>query len=560
LYVRDALRALLNLQIDGAGEEQTASARASLNTEYDRFVTRHGYLNAPKNLKAFAEDPDSPAVLALEKWDGQTKCAQKADVFYVNTVRSHTRPERAGTLAEAVAISLNEDGGINLNRIAGLIADDVPAVEKSLVERGLAFRNPAGGWLFGDLYLSGNVRGKLVEARRAADSDPLYSPNVSALEAVQPEDIDAGDIYVRLGAPWIPPDDIAAFVVHLLGCDRGDIYVKYMPVQGTWLVGYTQGGAGLHKHKSAASEIWGTGRANFMAVFQALLDGKPIIIYDTTEDARTVVNHEESVKANSKASDIVQEFANWIWTDDERRVRLHRFYNDTFNNLRVMSYNGSHLTFPGMNVAVALRDYQVNAVWRTIVTGSVLCPDKVGYGKTFTYVAAAMKMRSLGLAKKPAIVALKSNIAQIVAAARYLYPGAEILTTVGNFSKDKRKKTVARIATGDFDLVILTHEHMDMLPMRPEAQEEFIRAEIAELQECIDGFQGSETDRGDARAVKRLEKRKQNLEERLLDAVRNSKKDDAVFFEETGIDFLLVDEAHHYKSLPCYTKRDRVKG
>ncbi|MGH9825585.1 MAG: hypothetical protein ACREDR_20330, partial [Blastocatellia bacterium] len=321
LSVRDALRRLLSLEIEGESPDAISEARERLNTEYDRFVARRGFLNAQRNRKAFAEDPDSPAVLALEKWDPAKKRAQKADVFYVNTVRGHSRAERAGTIAEAVAISLNETGGIDTWRIAELTGHHVEEVERELVDKSLAFRDPNAGWRYGDFYLSGNVRTALTEARRAAASDPIYLPNVAALELIQPEDLDVADLYVRLGAPWIPASDILDFIVHLLGGDREDYYVKLLSAQGSWLVGYTNRGANLHKDKSAATEIWGTSRVNFMTVLQSLLDGRPAVVYDPAENNKTVVNPDESAKANSKGADIAMEFANWLWTDDERRVR-----------------------------------------------------------------------------------------------------------------------------------------------------------------------------------------------------------------------------------------------
>jgi N12 class adenine-specific DNA methylase len=559
ITVRDALRRVFQTQLESASEASIMEARERLIAAYDLFVMRHGYLHERKNLRAFAEDPDSPTVLALEVWDERRKTATKADVFFVNTVKGYARPSAANTLGEAIGISLNETARLDVDRIAELLGLTPEGVKARLVSEGRGYQDPVAGWTLADIYLSGNVRKKLLEAREAALIDPQFAANVTALEAVQPEDLDVTDIDVRLGSPWVPPSDILDFIVHLLGGEPNHFYVKFVPKQGAWLVGYENAGHAYHRHKPAATQIYGTDRANFMQVLQAALDDKPIVLYDEVDD-RKVVNYEDSAAANGKVADVRRAFVEWIWQDDERRARLHRFYNDQFNNIRLISYDGSHLTFPGLNPAVTTRPHQANAVWRTIVTGA-LYAHEVGTGKTLIMACAAMELKRLGLANKPAIIALKSNIAQVVGEVRRLYPTARVITTLDRFGATERNRTVAQIATGDWDMVILTHDHADMLPMMPEAMERFIRDEIADLDYCIDLVAAEGNDnKGDARVIKRLEKMKERLEERLAAAIDNSRKDNAVFFEQTGIDFIFVDEAHKYKTLPCYTKRNRVKG
>lgn len=559
IAVRDALRALFDAQLGGAGDQAITEARRRLNLAYDRFYTWHGPLNAPKNKKAFASDPDSPLVLALENYDRKRRRAKKADVFHHNTIRTFQRAAQAASVGEALAITLNEAGRIDLERMAALLGTTAAQVQAGLANSALAFNDPVEGWQPASIYLSGNVRQKLAQAREAAAIDPQFAAGVAALEPVIPPDIDHVDIDVRLGAPWIPPADVVRFMCELLGAEPEHFEIHFLPNQGSWIVGYTAGGERLHEHKAAATEIYGTERANFIDVMQAALNNKSIVIYDEDHSGARKVNHEESASATAKVREIRSLFKEWIWEDDERRVRLHRQYNDSFNAIRHQEYDGSHLTFPGLSVGFKPRPHQKNAVWRAICTGRAAFAYEVGAGKTACYIIAMMELRRLGLARKPMLAVLKSTIGQIVATARELYPHARILSTEDKFDAENRKRTIAQIATGDYDMIIVTHDQLDMLKMTPATQERFIRHEIDDL-EYVMTMAGQDGGKRGNRIVKRLEKAKQRLEERILEAIAGGKKDDAVYFEELGVDFLCVDEFHYYKSLPCHTAQDRIKG
>jgi N12 class adenine-specific DNA methylase len=570
--VRDALREVMGAQLRQGTEAEKSAARRKLAKAYDAFVKDHGPLHRQQNARAFAEDPDAPLMLALEKYDPKTGTAAKTDVFRKDTIRGYERPSKADSPGEALGISLNETGHLNVARVAELLGKSEQEAGELMVREGLGYQNPAGGWESSEQYLSGNVRKKLVEAREAAAADARYAPNVSALEKVQPSDVPYDEIDVRLGAPWVPTDDVAQFSAELLGGDANHVQIRYLGMSGEWLADYTPSGERRWRGSPQDGELFGTHRAPFMDVLEAALNNKTIIIRDKVDKDTTVVNHEESAAANAKVADLRERFKEWVWQEDARRHRLHRYYNDTFNNLRPVQYDGKHLTFPGMAPAIngepfKLMDHQRNGVWRTISTGTGLYAHEVGTGKTYTMVAAAMELRRLGLARKPVIAALKSTMGTIIKQARELYPNARVLA-VEKFDAQNRRKVVAQIATGDWDLVILTHDNLDMLPMSTEVQAGFIQRELDELESVLrevnaaDDAQpsyGRRKKKSDNRLVKRLEKAKARLEERLKEAMAGQ-KDNVVTFEETGIDQLFVDEAHKYKSLPVYTKQDRIKG
>jgi N12 class adenine-specific DNA methylase len=458
----------------------------------------------------------------------------------------------------AVGISLNETGAIDIERIVTLTGKKRAEVMSELKDKKLAFLDPSFGWKQADEYLSGNVRRKLVIAQEAAKNDDIYKDNVDALLAVQPDDVSHADIEVKLGAGWVPPSDVADFAGHLLSAKAIAFSVSYIPSQGSWLVYFANHGGGVAT-SATAREVWGTPRKDFMELLSSALNNKSIAVYDKDHDGNSVLNREATDAANAKVQDIKTAFKEWIWESDDRRTRLHRFYNDNFNNVRPIAYNGSHQTFPGKNPAIKLRKHQINFVWQVVTTGKGLAAHEVGTGKTFSMVTAAMEMRRLGLARKPAIACLKANIESVVADALLLYPGAKIITTLDRFDAAERKRTAARIATGDYDLVIMTHDNLDMLDMSKETVKAYIEEEIDELETARLAAAAADGKKSN-RVVKELEKAKARLETRLKDALDEETKDDAVTFEQTGIDFLFVDEAHKYKSLPVYTKQDRIKG
>lgn len=565
LQVRDALRDVVNGQLAQRPESELGQLRAALLKQYKAFVKAHGPLHKKANALAFSTDPDAPVVLALEKsYDPKTQKAEMADVFTKNTVRGYTKPEKADDTGSALGISLNETGGVDLPRIAGLLGKSQDAVAKELVSAGLAYKDPAGGWKSAETYLSGNVRKKLLEAMDAAAADPQFKPNVRDLEKVIPPDVDYDQIGVRLGSSWVPPSDVQAFAAHVMGGVPEHFNIRYLPQNATWMADYTPTGQRRHKDSPNDRQLWGTERAPFMEILEAALNTKQIRITDPgpEKDSR-VVNKEATEAANGKVRDLMDAFAGWVWDDDDRRARLHRYYNDTFNNLAPVKWNGAHLTLPGSNPMIELRPHQKNFVWRSVSTGTGLAGHEVGTGKTYSMVAAAMEMRRLGLSRKPAIAAPKKTFSGLVDKAKELYPNARI-HVVEDFEAKGRKAAVSKISTGDYDLVLMTHDHLNMLPMDSQVQADFIRRELQELEDVKRSIEpedayGSRKGKSDSRMVKQLEKMKASLEARLEEALEG-KKDNAITFEQTGIDQLLVDEAHAYKSLPVYTKHTRVKG
>ncbi|HWE97601.1 MAG TPA: hypothetical protein VG269_26835 [Tepidisphaeraceae bacterium] len=572
MLVRDALRELIDAELASKSADEVQRKREQLGRAYDEFVKKRGPLRKRSNVQAFADDPDAPVVQALEaSYDPKTGEATKADVFTKSTVRGYDRPAKAGTVGEALGITLNETGHVDIARVAALLGKGQDDAGDELVKAGLAFRDPAGGWKSAEQYLGGNVKKKLLEAREAAAGEKQYAANVEALDKVQPADVPHDEIDLRLGAGWVPASDVRDFAQSMMGGIAEHFSVRYIPQQGTWLANYTDTGLNRHKHSPNDATVWGTDRAGFIEVFEAALNNKSLTITDPVpgDKDKRVVNKEATAAANEKVEKVQQAFRDWVWEGDERRQRLHRFYNDTFNNLAPVKFDGSHLTFPGMNPAISLRAHQGNAVWQTISTGIGLYGHEVGTGKTFTMAAAAVELRRLGLARKPAIATIKAAFETVVKQTRALYPSAKVLA-VDSFDAKGRKAAVARIATGDWDVVVLTHDQLDMLPMDPEVEAGFIRKELAELEEVKRSVEGEDTGqaygrgrgrgkKNDNRMVKALEKIKARLEARLKEAI-DSKKDNAVTFEQTGIDHLFVDEAHRYKSLPVYTKQDRVKG
>lgn len=556
LGIRDAMQAVIDAELAGESPDE---ARAKLNSVYDAYVKKYGPLSNKENKKVIANDPDAVRLLALESYNAATKTVTKADMFSKATVRSGKQADHANGIEEGVGVCLNETGSIDPVRIAELTGKPLIEVEGELRHGGMAFEDPATGWQPASLYLSGNVRQKLVLARAAAAVDPKYQHNVDALENHQPEDIDYQNIDVRLGAGWVPSSDMQAFVTQITGTRDGRIAVNYVPQTGQWIVEDTRSGNG----QTAAMEEFGTEDVPFADLLQRVLNSKSLVVeYNAlTPDGNDVkkIDQDATRAAEDKAKQLKAKFQEWIWEDDERRDRLARFYNDNFNNIIPVKYDGSHLQFPGMNPDFQMRDIQKNFVWQVITTGRGLAAHEVGTGKTASMIASAMELRRLGLAKKPCIACMKANIDQITMEAQKLYPNARILSTADNFSAKQRKETISRMSTGDYDLVIMTHDHMNMLGMRPQVVQDYIQSQLNELQVAKKAAWKADPDKNN-RIVKALEKAQQKLETRLEKAIKEAEKDDAVHFEETGIDQLFVDEAHAYKNLPVYSTGERVKG
>lgn len=553
--VRDVLNKLLYVELESPSE--APAARKELGKVYDAFVKRYGFVNSLVNAKAFADDPDRYRIFALEKWDKKAKTATKTDVFTKPTRTRYERPTTASGIVDAVGIALNETGTVEIERIASLLNLTPGDVGPSLVSQGVAFNDPKGGWTTRETYLSGPVRQKLLEAEEAARLDPQYQPNVEALKGVQPEDVTHSKISARMGAPWIPASDIQQFMADMMARPVTSFSVRHDKTTGRWYIGYRTGAnlAGSVKDR----EELGTPQRSFPEIIQAAIDDRPIKVTVKSGDV-TYVDRKASAAANKKVKEVRKKFQNWIWKDDERRTRLHRQYNERYNDTIPLKVDGSHQTFPGMNELITLRDNQKNVVWRGVTQGRVMMAHEVGTGKTFSMIAMGMERRRLKLSRKPAIACLNTNVAQVTEAAHLLYPGARILAAHEGMTADTRQKTVTQIATGDWDLVILTHDNLDLIPLSQETQARFIRKEVEDLKAAvIAAKREAGNDKAGNRAVKDLEKKLENRKAALLNVV-SKPKDDAITFEETGIDFLMVDESHKFKSLPVYTARGSVKG
>jgi N12 class adenine-specific DNA methylase len=563
--VRDALNALNAAQLKG---EDTAAPRRELNGAYDLFVSEYGPIRKSTNAKLLAKDPSSYLLLALEtSYDPKTQKAAKADIFTQDTITRTRQARDVSTPAEAIAINLFETGRPDIDRIAELLNSTPEEAGKQLVAKGLAFENPQGAWETAEKYLSGNVRKKLAEAREAAEVDDRYWPNIEALEKVQPEDVPMEMITVKLGAGWVPAGDIRDFAGHLMQTDPEDFRIAYSEAIGVWSV--SCGNFRVSK-SDLAREVYGTDRANFVSVLDAALNDRPIKIYDRSGD-EAVLNKAASDLANEKVREARDQFADWVWGDDKRAERLHRYYNDTYNNIRVIEYAGMHyanqegkFVLPGMNPNLSLRPNQIKDVWQAVANGKLLDASEVGAGKTFILGAIAMEWKCLGIASKPAIAVPKPRIAATVGELQTLYPAAKILSLENSFDKENRKRTTGMMATGNYDMIVLSHEQLDKMPMSPEVTRKFIGAEIEEIEASIVDakmLDGGEGDSGFGnRVVKRLEKMKERAEAKLQEALEPANKDDVIYFEQSGIDALLVDEAHAFKSLPVYSRHSEIKG
>ena len=543
------------------GQDSTAT-RAALNEAYDKFVKAEGFLNDPANIRLMVGDPDMFLVGGMEKWDATSKTATKAAMFEKSTVSKDAVVAKPEGVSDGMAISLNKLGRVDVGHIATLLGRDEAEVGRELVNKGIAFESPSEGWQGAAEYLSGNVRKKLLEAKAAAAVDPKYEANVKALEANQPPDKDREDIYVTIGAPWIPASDIQSFANELLGAAYDSPFeVKYNHTNAEWYVSWKDARSQrLYEDRVESTETWGTKEKTLKECLTAALNsGKQLVVRGGTDEytdkdgvvhefeavddkGNNLVNQRETKAANAKVAEIAARFKDWIWEDQERGNRLERFYNDNINDHVDTKWNGQHLDLPGMNPSyqAKLFPHIKDAIWRVVNRGTALLAHEMGMGKTTVMVGAAMELRRLGLAKKPMIACLKSNIEQITKEAAEMYPGARILSTAGAYSSEARQKVIARMATGDYDICLVTHDQLNRIKMRPEVQAKFINEEIAELQAAKrraeeDGSKGN-------RVVKDIEGKIQKLETALKKALNPNKKDQAMFFEDLGVDQLFVDE------------------
>ena len=557
LAVRDAVRLVFKTQLDDSPEERIIEARRLLNQIYDAFVWRFGPLSARENLRAFAGDPDQPLLLSLENYDAENGRASKMPIFERRTLERRKPAQHVESAAEALAISLNETGGIDWPRMEKLTGRMQFHLRREL--EGLVYHNPEGGWETADRYLSGNVRAKLKTAEAAASLDPSYRPNVEALKQVQPADLLPGDISARLGASWIPASDVRDFVAELLDLPASSVTVHHAGLIASWTLALDWRG----RECVANTTTWGTPRALASDLIDDALNSRTPTIYDQIDRDTRVINQQETLAAREAQQKIKERFSAWIWEDSDRARRLARLYNDRFNNIRLRSYDGSHLTLPGMNRSLLRRNdldrHQKDAVWRILQNPNTLIAHAVGAGKTAVMTAAAMELKRLGLATKPMIVVPNHLVDQWGAAFLALYPHAEIFVAGKDaFATGSREKAMGRIAAGNYDAVIVSHKSFELLPVSDATFERFIAKQIDQLEDAIREAQAQKGD--DRRIVKDLEKAKKRLTARLKERADRERKDDAVTFEQLGVDRIFVDESDLYKNLGFASKMTRIAG
>jgi N12 class adenine-specific DNA methylase len=556
VQLRDAVRECLRTQVEDAPEHEIFAARDNLNHEYDRFYARFGPISEPANTRAFRGDPDLPLLRSLESFNEETRVAKKTAIFRERTIQRQKPAESAQTGKEALLISLNENGKIDLDHMSRLLGRPVEDFLPEL--KGAMFFDPqTRRWEPEDAYLSGNIREKLAVAERAAVTEPRFKENVEVLKTVQPEDLKASEIDARLGSVWIPEDDVQRFVQDLLKLDSPeDVKVRHVTALGAWSVQ----GEYAAKQSVGNSTEWGTPRYSAINLIEDALNLRTPTVYDPHPEKKDqrIINAAATEAAREKQQQIKDQFTQWIWQDDSRRERLVRQYNDEFNNIRIRTFNGDHLTLPGASPIISLRPHQKAAVWRILQTSNTLLAHVVGAGKTYAMVAAGMESKRLGLAQKPMFVVPNHMLEQFASELLTLYPGANILAAgKEDFEAARRAQLFSRIATGNWDAVIVTHSGFERIPMSKEAQENLLQKQIDDLQDIILKQSG---DKSFTRLVKQLEAAKNRLETRLKLLSAEEKKDNTLTFEELGIDRVFVDEAHYFKNLFYVTKMTRVAG
>ena len=566
--LRDCVQELIDLQMDAAVPDSTIREKqAELNRLYDSFSAKYGLINDRANRLAYADDSSYYLLCALEVIDEDGKLERKADMFTKRTIKPHQAVAVVDTASEALAVSISEKACVDMDYMSQLTGKTKEALAGEL--QGVIFRVPGQleqdgtpHYVTADEYLSGNVRRKLRQAQRAAQQDPVYAVNVEALTAAQPKDLDASEIEVRLGATWIDKEYIQQFMYETFNTPfylQRSIEVNYSSFTAEWQI---KGKSSVSYNDVAAYTTYGTSRANAYKILEDSLNLRDVRIYDTIEDAdgkeRRVLNAKETTLAAQKQQAIREAFRDWIWRDPERRQTLVRQYNEEMNSTRPREYDGSHITFGGMNPAITLREHQKSAIAHVLYGGNTLLAHEVGAGKTFEMVAAAMEAKRLGLCQKSLFVVPNHLTEQWASEFLRLYPSANILvTTKKDFETHNRKKFCARIATGDYDAIIMGHSQFERIPISRERQERLLYEQIDEITEGIAEVQASG---GERFTVKQLERTRKSLEARLEKLQAEGRKDDVVTFEQLGVDRLFVDEAHNYKNLFLYTKMRNVAG
>jgi N12 class adenine-specific DNA methylase len=558
VQIRDAVRDVFRTQLTGAPDQTVLEARLKLNHVYDGFVWRFGPLNNRENTKAFAGDPDGPLLLSLENFDPESKRATKTAIFERPTLERYRPVHRVEEASEALLVSLNETGRIDWPRMEALTQRNATELQNELGS--LIYQNPEGGqWETADLYLSGNVRGKLIAAEAAAQIDTAYDRNAEALRTIQPQDLEPGEIEARLGSSWIPTSDVRAFVSELLEVPTSNVKVGFAEPIATW----TLEPDAATKYVVSNHTTHGTARFRATDLIEQALNGRTPTAYNEDADGTRTVNQPETIAAREKQQQLKDRFREWVWEDRDRAERLARDYNMRFNNVRLREFDGSHLTLSGM-VRTSLRDgdlapHQKNGVWRILQGGSPLLAHVVGAGKTWTMTAAAMELKRLDLAKKPMFVVPNHLVDQWGSEFLKLYPQARLFVAgKDHFSTGNRQEAMSRIATGTWDAVIVSHRSFELLPVSDEYFNRFLNKQMSELDDAI-GVAKDEKD-DNRRVVKELEKAKKRLEVRIKERADRDSKDSTLTFEELGVDQLFVDEADLYKNLAYVTKMNRIAG
>ena len=568
IAIRDSVRSLIEMQTADYPDYEVEKEQQKLNALYDNFSKKYGLINSRANVSAFSQDSSFALLSALEVLDENGELERKADMFTKRTIKPHTPVTSVDTASEALAVSMGEKAYVDMEYMCSLTGKTEQEIYEEL--KGVIFLNPMYGYgnsterkyLMADEYLSGNVREKLAWAKKSAEVYPDdYNINVEALEKVQPKDLTASEIFVQLGTTWLPEEIAQQFMYEFLDTPRyaqWNIKIHYSKLTGEWNVE----GKSYDRGNLKAYNTYGTKRVNAYKIIEDTLNMKDVRVFDYIEDdegkKKAVLNKKETAIAQSKQELIKQGFQDWVWRDPARREKLVRLYNDKFNSIRPREYDGSHITFSGMNPEIELREHQKNAVAHILYGGNTLLAHAVGAGKTFEMTAAAMESKRLGLCNKSLFVVPNHLTEQWAAEFLQLYPAANILVaTKKDFEMKNRKRFCGRIATGDYDAVIIGHSQFEKIPISIERQRAVLQQQLDDI---IEGIADIKRNRGDRFSVKQLEKTKRSLQTKLEKLNDQSRKDDVVTFEELGIDRLFIDESHYYKNLYLYTKMRNVGG
>jgi len=567
IIIRDCTRNLIELQADDYPGEDIKAAQELLNAKYDNFTAKYGLINSRANKSAFSDDSSFALVSALEILGDEGQLERKADIFFKRTIMPHKPITQVDTASEALAVSIGEKACIDMEYMQSLTGKEENELFNDL--KGVIFLNPLyegnnenlSKYFTADEYLSGNVREKLAIAQKSAKVDSRFNINVEALEKVQPEDLTASEISVRLGSTWLPVDIVQQFIYEFLntpGYAKSSIIVHYSKYTGEWSID----GKSYDRSNVKAYNTYGSARINAYRIIEETLNLKDVRIFDYVEDIdgnrKAVLNKKETAIAQSKQELIKQGFQDWVWSDPERRERLCKLYNEKFNSIRPREYDGSHIVFSGMNPEITLREHQRNAVAHILYGGNTLLAHAVGAGKTFEMLAAAQESKRLGLCNKSLFVVPNHLTEQWASEYLQLYPSANILVaTKKDFETKNRKRFCGRIATGDYDAVIIGHSQFEKIPMSIERQ----RASLEQQEnEITNGIAELKRNRGENFSIKQLERAKKSIKQKIEKLNDQSRKDDVVTFEELGVDRIFVDESHYYKNLFLYTKMRNVGG